>query len=255
MLDTKAIAEATARVVKEALRPLSDRIEAIERRLDALPAPKDGKDADPRETAAVVRQEIDEELKALREAIDAIPPPPEIPDIPAMVKEAVEALPKPKDGKDGAKGDPGEPGEPGPAGKDGVGLAGALIDRDGGLVVTLTDGSTRELGPVVGKDGAPGADGRDGLGFEEMSEELADDGRTIIRRYVRGDVVKEFRHTFSVVLDRGVFKTGETYRAGDGVTWAGSYWIAQEDTSEKPDGGKGWRLAVKRGRDGKDGGR
>ena len=40
---------------------------------------------------------------------------------------------------------------------------------------------------------------------------------------------------------------------GDGTTWGGSFWIAQGETGEKPDTGKGWRLAVKKGRDGRDG--
>lgn len=136
--------------------------------------------------------------------------------------------------------------------KDGVGVAGAVIDRAGNLVLTLSDGSVRDLGPVVGKDADPAQPGKDGLGFEDMTEELADDGRTIVRRYARGDQVKEFRHSLAVVLDRGVYKAGGIYEAGDGVTWAGSFWIAQEKTTEKPDSGQGWRLAVKRGRDGKD---
>lgn len=142
-----------------------------------------------------------------------------------------------------------------PVAKDGVGVAGAVIDRSGNLILTLSDGTTRELGLVVGKDAAPSTPGAPGLGFEDMEEELADDGRTIVRRYRRGDEVKEFRHSVAVVLDRGVYKTGEEYSPGDAVTWAGSLWIAQEKTSEKPDSGQGWRLAVKRGRDGKDAGR
>lgn len=181
------------------------------------------------------------------------------------------------DGKDGEPGLPGilgergEPGPPGPPGQ-GVGISEAMIDQDGVLVLTMTDGSTRSAGHVVGRDGhsvdmaeveaqiaervaaipAP-KDGTDGLGFDEMTEELADDGRTVVRRYHRGNQVKEFRHTFAVVLDRGIYREGSTYRAGDGVTWAGSWWIAQDETREKPDSGKGWRLAVKRGRDGKNG--
>lgn len=139
-----------------------------------------------------------------------------------------------------------------PAAKDGVGVAGAIIDRAGNLVVTLSDGTTRDLGPVVGKDAEPAQPGAPGLGFEDMDEELADDGRTIIRRYRRGEEVKEFRHTMAVVLDRGVYKAGREYQPGDAVTFGGSLWIAQAKTSEKPDGGDGWRLAVKRGRDGKD---
>jgi hypothetical protein len=149
-------------------------------------------------------------------------------------------------GQDGVDGKEGMIGEKGDRGRDGVGLAGALIGRDGQLLVTLSNGDILDLGPVSGKDG---------LGFEDMTEELADDGRTIIRRYQRGDQVKEFRHTFAVVLDRGIWKDG-TYQVGDGVTWGGSFWIAQKQTTLKPqtpEAHDDWRLAVKKGRDGKDG--
>jgi collagen type III alpha len=55
------------------------------------------------------------------------------------------------------------------------------------------------------------------------------------------------------VIDRGVYKAGETYEPGDAVTWGGSLWIAQKQTDAKPDTPEsGFRLAVKRGRDGKD---
>ncbi|GEP05555.1 hypothetical protein MOX02_35930 [Methylobacterium oxalidis] len=86
-----------------------------------------------------------------------------------------------------------------------------------------------------------------------MDESLEDGGRTIVRRYRRGDEVKEFRHALSVPLDRGVYKAGETYKPGDGVTWGGSWWLAQKETSTRPGESDDWRLAVKRGRDGRDG--
>ena len=85
------------------------------------------------------------------------------------VTEAVSQIPAPKDG------DPGDKGEPG---KDGVGLAGALIDRDGNLVVTLANGEAKNLGQVVGKDGDPGKDGTDGIGFESL--EVSFDGENIV---------------------------------------------------------------------------
>ncbi len=66
----------------------------------------------------------------------------------------------------------------------------------------------------------------------------------------------EVRKTLSlpVMIYRGVFAPGD-YLPGDTVTWAGSLWHCDEATSDKPGeiGSKGWRLAVKRGRDGKDG--
>lgn len=55
---------------------------------------------------------------------------------------------------------------------------------------------------------------------------------------------------FDMVIDKGVYKHGSDYEVGDGVTWAGSYWIAQRMAPErKPGEGDDWRLAVKRGRD------
>lgn len=130
-----------------------------------------------------------------------------------------------------------------------VSVAGALIDRTGSLVITMSDGSTKSIGPVVGKDGDPG---NDGLGFDDL--DAAYDGeKTITLTFMRGECVKEFAFTMPVVIDRGVYRDGSEYKAGDGVTWGGSFWIAQKDTSAKPDAGDDWRLSVKRGRDGKHG--
>ncbi|WP_205908853.1 hypothetical protein [Metarhizobium album] len=153
-------------------------------------------------------------------------------------------------------------------GKDGVGLAGAFIDRSGSLVVTLTDGKAVHLGEVVGKDSderllqekidqrfaalPKPRDGVDGLGFDDLQATF-DGEKTIRLSFVRGGQSKEFAFTLPIVIDRGVYKDGHSYTAGDGVTWGGSFWIAQSDTNEKPDSGKGWRLAVKKGRDGRHG--
>lgn len=208
--------------------------------------------------------------------------------------EALEQRPAPERGE---KGDRGDAGDAGPAGRDGVSVRDAFLQREGVLVLTLTDGSTRELGMVVGKDGErgppgetgpkgdpgekgergePGTDGRDGTtgekgldgadgrdgkdgrdGFklEDFDVAVLDDDRTIELSFQSG----EHRHATTLkwptVIDRGVFKAdGETpYQAGDGVTWGGSYWIAQRETAAKPDTpDSGFRLAVKKGRDGKD---
>ena len=53
---------------------------------------------------------------------------------------------------------------------------------------------------------------------------------------------------------RGVFKSGDEYLPGDTVTWGGSLWHCDEQTQDKPGetGSKGWTLAAKRGRDGRD---
>lgn len=67
-------------------------------------------------------------------------------------------------------------------------------------------------------------------------------------------VVQEASMAIETMIYRGVF-TPEAYAKGDTVTWGGSLWHCDEQTSDKPGepGSKGWRLAVKKGRDGKDG--
>jgi len=81
-----------------------------------------------------------------------------------------------------------------------------------------------------------------------------DGERTVTLAFVRGELRKAFTFEMPVVLDKGVWRETDVYRRGDGVTWRGSYWIAQTDTKTKPDEvTRDWRLAVKRGRDGRHG--
>jgi hypothetical protein len=53
------------------------------------------------------------------------------------------------------------------------------------------------------------------------------------------------------IIDCGVWCDGR-FASGSLVTFKGSAFIAQCDTSAKPEESRDWRLAVKRGRDGKD---
>jgi hypothetical protein len=194
---------------------IGDRVDGA---VSALPPALPGKDADPAQIAVMVATEVDRAVAGLTPA------------------------------------------------KDGVGLAGALIDRDGCLVVTLTDGTTKTLGAVVGKDVDIDAVSemvkaevaklpvpKDGLGFEDMTVEH-DGDRGVVMRFERGDLKKEFALSFPMVIDRGVWRE-QGYAKGDGVTWGGSFFIAQRATesAEKPGNSDGWRLSVKKGRDGKDG--
>lgn len=59
-------------------------------------------------------------------------------------------------GLKGDKGDTGEQGlqgEQGPKGNDGIGIQAAVVDDEGYLVITYTDGDFDKLGPVKGADG------------------------------------------------------------------------------------------------------
>lgn len=85
---------------------------------------------------------------------------------------------------------------------------------------------------------------------ESMEVRLLDDERTLeIDLGVYGRKQVKLAHP----VYRGVWGDGG-YDKGDTVTWAGSTWIAERDTTGKP-GAKdsGWRLSVKKGRDGQDG--
>lgn len=180
--------------------------------------------------------------------------------------EALEAR-KPERGEPGEKGDQGVPGP------SGVGLAGAMIDRSGVLILTLSNGESLEIGPVIGKDGPPGEKGEKGdtgergeqgtqgekgergpAGFSlESFDVIPTDERTIELRFDAGDTRHTYELEFPVTVYRNVFKEGDTYARGDVVTWAGSAWHADRETKEKPGAPEsGWSLMVKKGRDGKD---
>lgn len=182
----------------------------------------------------------------------------------ALVDAAVAALPPAErgepgeggvDGLRGEKGADGAPGEPGCDGKDGVGLADALKDADGNLVLVMTDGRTKSLGRIDGCDGESGQDGRDGLGFDDLNVEQIGE-RTVRFLLKRGPDEAEFDLTLPVPIYRGVFKEGEPYAPADLVTWAGSLWHCNEPKALKPGApDSGWQLAAKAGRPGKDAGK
>jgi hypothetical protein len=51
----------------------------------------------------------------------------------------------------------------------------------------------------------------------------------------------------------GVWEAGQAYGIGDFVTHAGSLWACRAPTEARPGTSPAWTLAVKRGRDGRDG--
>jgi integrin beta 3 len=163
-------------------------------------------------------------------------------------------------GEPGQQGQSGQDGRDGKDGHDGIGLASAFIDRGDNLVVTMTDGTVGSLGCVKGADGAPGPagkdgkDGRDGLSVDDLVEEITDDG-VLVHKWLRaGAVVKEARHQLHYMRWVGVWRAESKYAPQNVVTWDGSTWLAQHETTAKPgQGSKDWTLITKRGRDGKDG--
>lgn len=151
-----------------------------------------------------------------------------------------------RDGKDGERGPQGEKGDPG---QDGAGIADLLIDRDGNLVATFTDGRMKSLGVVVGKDGAPGRDGAD---FSDVSIDY-DGERAITIKGRGGEIVKRV----PVPLWRGYWSPGVVAEKGDILTHNGTAYIAIVDNPKcEPGVGKydhEWKVFARKGRDGRDG--
>jgi collagen type III alpha len=188
--------------------------------------------------------------------------------------DAGEPGPKGEPGQPGSSGERGEKGERGIDGKDGAAgvdgksvtleqvrqmwfdmyskeQAGWALDFERRAQDLLHQFMSRIEKPANGKDGVDGIDGRDGLGIDDLDVQY-DGERSFTFVYAHGDRRKEFVFKAPVLLERGVHKQGEVYERGDGVTYQGSFWIAQRDTSSKPGEDDSWRLAVKKGRDGRD---
>lgn len=266
MLDTKALAQATATIFKtlldERMTPLLARIDALEQR--AAIEPQDGKDG--RDGVDGKDADIGEIRAMLAELVAGT--------VPDAVKAAVDALPPPERGEKGDKGDRGEDGAAGERGqdgidgKDGVGLSDAMIDRSGELVLTMTDGRMKNLGVIVGKDGEqgrPGVDGRDGRDGQDVDDiTVTQDGALVTLSFQVGDT----RTIFDLELPagpagengrdayageaRGLYDPDGHYRKMDVVSFNGSEWRAKQDEpGELP--GPGWMLSASKGKRGERG--
>lgn len=223
----RAILRACARFFLRKLEPLEKRLEGIETKAMTV------------DLGGVVKEILTtDELKTL---------------VDLQVEESVSKHFEANPVRDGERGPAGEDGAKGEAGADGVGLAGAVIDRDGNLIVTKTNGDAVPLGCVVGKDGRNGKDGADGLGFDDLDVEY-DGERTFTFKWQRGDVVKTKSFHVPTVIDRGYWREGTKAQAGDAMTHEGTLWIATKDTDAKPcRESDAWRIGARKGRDGLQG--
>jgi len=216
----------------------------LDNALATVPAPKDGKDG------RDGRDGVDGENGTSVTADDVLPA------LSAQMKTAVAsalaAIPAPSNGQDGRDGVDGRS----VSLDDAATLLRAMqsewaLDFERRAQALLHGVIDRMPAAKDGKDGRDGVNGTDGLGFDDMTVEH-DGRRTVTLKFARGEQRKDVALKFGVVLDSGVWKEGSFYEVGDGVTFGGSYWIAQKNTDDKPGTSDSWRLAVKKGRDGKD---
>lgn len=245
MLDPVEFGKAMAAIVREAQAPLLKRIEQLEAR-----QPEKGDKGDAGNDAAPIDvKEVVAELLSGPEVVTLIDL-----HVAEAVQKHFEANPVQhgKDGKDGRDGKDGERGLQGESikgdpGADGIGIAGAMIDRDGCLIVTTTKGEPMKLGVVVGKDGERGKDGAD---FTDATIEY-DGERSLIIRSKGNEIVKRM----PIPIDAGYWREGMELEKAHIVTHNGNAWIALRDTKAKPclENKEDWRLFARGGRNGIDG--
>ena len=268
----------------------------VRQAVGALPPAQNGRDGLSVTLAEVVPLVTAEVQRAVA-AIPSAPPGPAgkdgasvtLDDVAPLVAKAVALIPRPADGQHGKDGasvtvddvrpllraevkDAVAALPPPQAGRDGIGVVGALIDRDGRLILTTSDGATKDCGVVVGAPGRnvdpadvaelvtkelaawprpkDGKDGADGLGFDG-ADLVFDEATGYAFTVTAGERSKSWPVPWPDY--RGVWKYG-AYQKGWSCTKDGNLFIALEPTGagDQPGQSPKWRLAVRRGQDGKD---
>ena len=211
----------------------------------AIPAPRDGKSVTPEDLQPMIQELV-------RNAVAEIPAPKDGKDFdPSMLKQLVEqavsdavsAMPAAEPGKDGADG------------RDALTLEVLpFIDEEKsyprGSYATHNGGLWRAYEKTHGMRGwGCLVDGVAGIDIQHSEQ------RTFTLTVSRTSGTSETKSfDVPVMIYQGVFKSGQEYLPGDTVTWGGSLWHCDDRTQDKPGeaGSKGWTLAAKRGRDGRD---
>lgn len=238
----KAAIEALRRdadeAIKESLRPAEVARESLLKAVGELRQPQDGKSV----TLEDVRPILDGAINAIKgQASEAI-------------EKAIQAIPEPKNGQTGRDGTDGRDGKDGAKGADGAGIADLLIDRDGVLVATFTDGRMKNLGHIVGKDGKDGANGLDGVSFDAFELEYLPETHEVCVKASCSGRTKELRYPAGGIRPCGYWREGTKAKAGDAWVHDGSLWIARADSAAKPETKSAdWLIAARRGRDGERG--
>ena len=257
-----AIIAGAGRYIRKLIGQFEPRLKAVEeaaaaipalvqRSVEALPSPRDGKDG-----ARVTVADVEPLLRGM---VEALPRPKDgldgksvsLDELRPLVEQAVAAVPVPKDGRDGIDGES--------VTVDHV-MAAMSPSIEAAIAKAVLETERRGMDLIqraieripVPKDGRDGKDGADGFSLEDL--QIDDDGAgTMTLRFVRGELVREKAIRYPRG-DRGIFREDGEYRKDDGTTYGGSYWIAQKDAPQgKPGVSDDWRLAVKKGRDGRDG--
>ncbi|EXF45264.1 hypothetical protein BAY1663_02343 [Pseudomonas sp. BAY1663] len=270
--DLEAIAKQAAALVptpKDGEPGRDADMDALKAHLDdlvkAIPAPADGNSVTVEDVAPLIREEVSK-------AVEEVPPPKDgksvtvddvRPVLAELVSKAVADLPQPQPGRDAdmdvlrAHLDGLVKSLELPKGPSIDEVAATFERRFSDLTLSWERQARETFEKAADRMPIPknGENGRDALPLESFDLSLSDDGRTVTVKLQAGETVVEKSLKIAAVLDRGVFSAEKAaqYETGDGTTYGGCYWIAQKDAPEGvPGSSADWRMAVKKGRDGKD---
>ncbi|MCY1484066.1 hypothetical protein D9M68_176520 [compost metagenome] len=260
-IDLSALAKSAAELVPD---PQDADMDALKEHLaelvKAIPAPADGQSVTVEDVAPLIREEV-------AKAVADVPPAKDGQSVTAedvrpllveLVGEAVKALPPAAAGKDAdmdaLRAHLGELVKsiqlpPVPT----IDEVAATFERRFSDLTLSWERQARDTFDKAADRMPVPKDGRDALPVESFDLVLGEDGRTLTVKLQAGDTVIEKSVKVPAIIDRGVFSAEKFYEQGDGTTYGGCYWIAQKDAPEGvPGGSTDWRLAVKKGRDGRD---
>ncbi|HCT7937115.1 hypothetical protein AAA529_07610 [Pseudomonas aeruginosa] len=229
----------------------------------AIPAPADGQSVTIDDVAPMIRDEVAKAVAEVPPAKDgeSVTVDDVRPILAELVSKAVADLPKPQPGKD-ADMDALRSHLDGlvkslelPKGPSVDEVAATFERRFSDLTLSWERQARETLEKAADRMPIPknGENGRDALPLESFDLSLSDDGRTVTVKMQAGDTILEKSVRIASVIDRGVYSAEKSYEQGDGTTYGGCYWIAQKDApAGAPGASADWRMAVKKGRDGKD---
>ncbi|MGU9936768.1 phage gp6-like head-tail connector protein [Enterobacter asburiae] len=227
---TTLLADAVASLPVPETPELPDIGAMVSEAVAAIPVPRDGKSVTTEDVQPMIQELVSASM-------------PELPDVKSLVNEAIAALPAAEPGKDGEDG------------RDALSLEILPFIDEGksytrGSYATHNGGLWRAYEKTHGMRGWEClVDGVAGIDIQQSEQRCF---TLTVNRTSGASETKSF--DVPVMIYQGVFKSGQEYLPGDTVTWGGSLWHCDEQTQDKPGeaGSKGWTLAAKRGRDGRD---
>lgn len=248
MLDD--IVKSVRTLVDKAVAPVAERMAVVEKAVAEFPTARDGIDGkDGADGIAGKDAEVDYER------------------IEVMLAQMIAKLPAAKDGAAGINGKDGIDGRDGEPGRDAIHLdvldgidatrryqRGTFAAFKGGMIraYRITDPLEDAAADAPLEKSGWSVVVR---GIDQVKLVQGDNPRefAIGVAYTSGDVVLA-KFAMPVMIYKGVFRAESKFERGDTVTWDGSLWHCEVDTtSNKPGTGGDWKLAAKHGAPGKDG--